>query len=356
MPIRAQCFSCGRIYSLPDESAGKRFTCPDCGQVFQVPSAMGSGMGLPSPPQPARGGAARGSTAGAKRCVVCGNDVATIARVKDPFGNYFCQACYDQQARAARQTPEQLLTDPALDPLDLAERVEAAAEPAAEARPVAPTPHVPAAALVGRRGRFLPGRRKGTAVPVAREAPVILPYGAARPRTRSAAAEAFIESALPQLIILAGYLPGLALQVYNAVRVHGPRGLLGVMITQASYLAVGVPLAALGLVLAARLLRFPPPQPVYYVVFCVMAAPNAVINIGWLLARLSHDAAPFWVGLALALPITFLVFSLFNRQGLLYDLVTFFFIILTPISIGLGLLLAVLAVTGLSLDQLPRYF
>jgi hypothetical protein len=275
--------------------------------------------------------------------------------VKDPYGNYFCQSCYDQQARAARQDPEQLLNDPTVDPLDLAERLEPAPEATSSRRP-APQEPEPPAVLAGRKGKLLRARRGARAAPAERQAPDILPYGAVRPRMRSAAAEAFIESALPQLIILAGYLPALASQIYNAVRVHGPSGLLGVMISQASYLAVGVPLAALGLVLAARLLRFPPPQPVYYVVFCIMAAPNAVINIGWLLARMMEDASFFWVGLAMALPITFLIFSLFNRQGLLYDLVTFFFIILTPISVGLGLLLAVLAITGLRLDELPRYF
>src|SRR5688500_15481116 len=101
MPIRAQCFSCGRIYSLSEETAGKRFNCQDCGQVLQVPSAVGTGVGLSPPPQPAR----------LKLCVVCGKDVSAGARVKDPHGNYFCQACYDEQARAARD-PEVLLNDP----------------------------------------------------------------------------------------------------------------------------------------------------------------------------------------------------------------------------------------------------
>jgi len=38
MAIRAQCNNCGKVYNLPDESAGKRLRCKQCAVAFTVPS------------------------------------------------------------------------------------------------------------------------------------------------------------------------------------------------------------------------------------------------------------------------------------------------------------------------------
>ena len=41
----------------------------------------------------------------AKICVKCQRDVAHEKRVKDPYGHYFCAACYDKARRAAQSVP-----------------------------------------------------------------------------------------------------------------------------------------------------------------------------------------------------------------------------------------------------------
>ena len=43
--------------------------------------------------------------ANAKRCRLCGSDVAQAKRVKDPSGNYYCEPCYEKNAVPAGSVP-----------------------------------------------------------------------------------------------------------------------------------------------------------------------------------------------------------------------------------------------------------
>jgi len=60
VPIRSQCESCGKLYSLKDDLAGKKIRCPACKGVIQVPGAAGAGEGTetrrPAPSAPKPGG------------------------------------------------------------------------------------------------------------------------------------------------------------------------------------------------------------------------------------------------------------------------------------------------------------
>jgi hypothetical protein len=104
MAIRAQCDNCGKVYNLPDESAGKRLRCKQCAVAFTVPSATG---GLSASADRASTGSklpVAQTTAGPQKiCVVCQQNVAGRPRTKDKAGNYYCQACYEEKARSREQ-------------------------------------------------------------------------------------------------------------------------------------------------------------------------------------------------------------------------------------------------------------
>src|SRR5947199_10696247 len=89
MPIRAQCNNCGKVYNLPDESAGKRLRCKQCAVAFTVPSLAPAAEAPTLGPQ--------------KICVVCNQNVAGRPRTKDQAGNYYCRSCYEEKARAREQ-------------------------------------------------------------------------------------------------------------------------------------------------------------------------------------------------------------------------------------------------------------
>src|SRR5436305_3394847 len=88
MPIRAQCNNCGKVYNLPDESAGKRLRCKQCAVAFTVPNLTSAAAPTVGPQ---------------KICSVCGENVAGRPRTKDPAGNYYCRPCYEEKARAREQ-------------------------------------------------------------------------------------------------------------------------------------------------------------------------------------------------------------------------------------------------------------
>ena len=74
MAIRAQCNNCGKVYNLPDESAGKRLRCKQCAVAFTVPSApVAAAAPTVSVTVPAV----------QKICVVCGQDVAGKPRTRE---------------------------------------------------------------------------------------------------------------------------------------------------------------------------------------------------------------------------------------------------------------------------------
>ena len=50
MPIEFRCTQCGRLLRTPDETAGKRAKCPECGAILAIP-APGA---VPQPPPPAQ--------------------------------------------------------------------------------------------------------------------------------------------------------------------------------------------------------------------------------------------------------------------------------------------------------------
>ena len=89
MAIRAQCNNCGKVYNLPDESAGKRLRCKQCAVAFTVPSLAPAAEAPTLGPQ--------------KICVVCNQNVAGRPRTKDQAGNYYCRSCYEEKARSREQ-------------------------------------------------------------------------------------------------------------------------------------------------------------------------------------------------------------------------------------------------------------
>src|SRR4051812_19656274 len=97
MPIRAQCDNCGKVYNLPDESAGKRLRCKQCAVAFTVPSA-------PLAAAPVAAARADAPTMGPQKiCAVCGENVAGKPRTKDNAGNYYCRPCFEEKARQREQ-------------------------------------------------------------------------------------------------------------------------------------------------------------------------------------------------------------------------------------------------------------
>ena len=48
MPISATCAACGSSFRVPDEHAGKRATCMNCGEMLSIP-ASDAPADLPSP-------------------------------------------------------------------------------------------------------------------------------------------------------------------------------------------------------------------------------------------------------------------------------------------------------------------
>jgi hypothetical protein len=97
MPIRAQCDNCGKVYNLPDESAGKRLRCKQCAVAFTVPAAPVAAA------VPNQVSASAPTSGPQKICVVCKQDVSGRPRTKDNSGNYYCRSCYEEKARAQQQ-------------------------------------------------------------------------------------------------------------------------------------------------------------------------------------------------------------------------------------------------------------
>lgn len=53
MPTSVSCPNCGRLYDVPDEFAGRRFRCRECGDEVAIPSEDSSLTQAPAPPSPA---------------------------------------------------------------------------------------------------------------------------------------------------------------------------------------------------------------------------------------------------------------------------------------------------------------
>lgn len=52
MPIEFRCSSCNRILRTPDESAGKKARCPECGAIVDIPAATPAGSAPQAAPGP----------------------------------------------------------------------------------------------------------------------------------------------------------------------------------------------------------------------------------------------------------------------------------------------------------------
>ena len=53
MAIESTCGGCGKLLSVGDEHAGRRARCPECGQIYTVPTPTGPNTPLaPTPPSP----------------------------------------------------------------------------------------------------------------------------------------------------------------------------------------------------------------------------------------------------------------------------------------------------------------
>ncbi len=51
MPIEFRCESCSKLLRTPDESAGKKAKCPQCGTIVDVPAGGGDQAGASAPPE-----------------------------------------------------------------------------------------------------------------------------------------------------------------------------------------------------------------------------------------------------------------------------------------------------------------
>jgi hypothetical protein len=84
MSIGVQCEKCGRRYRVLEDREGTQMTCA-CGTSVLV----------------------AGPRYEDKLCVACGIDVTHLTRTRDASGNYYCQPCWDEALRLARQQAEQ---------------------------------------------------------------------------------------------------------------------------------------------------------------------------------------------------------------------------------------------------------
>lgn len=79
MSIGLQCPACGRRYRVADDRQGSNITC-QCGRSLRV----------------------EGIRYDDKICAICGIDVSSLTRTRDPQGRYYCQPCWDDALRAKR--------------------------------------------------------------------------------------------------------------------------------------------------------------------------------------------------------------------------------------------------------------
>lgn len=79
MSIGVQCVVCGRRYRVREDRAGTTMTC-QCGKSVAVD----------------------GPRYVDKVCIVCGIDVSSLTRTRDPGGNYYCQPCWAEAVKAKR--------------------------------------------------------------------------------------------------------------------------------------------------------------------------------------------------------------------------------------------------------------
>ena len=84
MSIGVQCEKCGRRYRVLEDREGTQMTCA-CGKPVLV----------------------AGPRYEDKLCVSCGIDVTHLTRTRDASGNYYCQPCWDEALRLAREQAEQ---------------------------------------------------------------------------------------------------------------------------------------------------------------------------------------------------------------------------------------------------------
>ncbi len=79
MAIKFACEKCGKSYSVPDDSGGKRFKCRECQTVGTVPGGDDRPTPAPGPAAAAQGAACPACAAtlapGAVFCVQCGYDM-----------------------------------------------------------------------------------------------------------------------------------------------------------------------------------------------------------------------------------------------------------------------------------------
>lgn len=84
MSIGVQCEKCGRRYRVLEDREGTQMTCA-CGTSVLV----------------------EGPRYEDKLCIRCGIDVTHLTRTRDAVGNYYCQPCWDEALRIAREQAEQ---------------------------------------------------------------------------------------------------------------------------------------------------------------------------------------------------------------------------------------------------------
>jgi len=85
MSIGLQCPGCGRRYRIVDDRKGSCMIC-QCGRSIRV----------------------EGTRYEDKLCAVCGIDVSSLTRTRNPQGGYYCQPCWDDAMRAKRMATAQV--------------------------------------------------------------------------------------------------------------------------------------------------------------------------------------------------------------------------------------------------------
>lgn len=147
-------------------------------------------------------------------------------------------------------------------------------------------------------------------------------------------------------LILLGYVPSVAYQGYVLVERSGVAGLLPLAIQVCLLLLVAVPLGALGLNWAGKLTGFVPPEPVYLAVLATFAVPAAVLNAGGVLVRMTGMTWWTLVAVGVALPLTYLVLALFNKQGMMRDGVGFVLGVVAPVVMMIAVALIAQSIDG----------
>lgn len=333
MPLRVQCQDCGKEYTLPDASAGKRAKCKQCGAVFEIPAdaprvaAAPAAAAAPPSPKPRTTSAPPPKPPVARAPVV--NDGLDVGFKDDHAGDDRAPAePSPSKSRDGVGAPPAYTRRIAgdLDPLDLA----SAAEPAKPKEEV--VSNRPADVREAFNAPSGAKRRKLPLKPGAKsyaDNPQAKAKAAASKTVAAGHYSRFSDTPVAKVIMLVGYGAFIGLALYVAIR-FSFLVLIPLAYIVGWYLFLYVPMQVLGVKMAGAIMRFKPTEPTFHLLLASNATPLALIAIGSQMGQTG-----LIVLMSLAVPIWFFVFMLAFRQGVVRDIVSFILSLAMPLIITL---------------------